>query len=88
MKAVGLTVPGLFAKSGLQCGCRSVFHTWGVSKGELAKMLSLGFLSNGNLAPELMLCAGICVHVCVSVCLVTLGAISQIQTHLTVGLEI
>ena len=78
MRAVGLPVAGLFAKSDLQCGCRSVLHTWSVSKGELAMLLSLGFLSDGNLAHEIMLCARMCVHVCVSVHLVTLEAISQI----------
>lgn len=86
--AVGLFVPGLLAKFDLRCGCRLVFHTWSASKGELATLLSLGFLSNGNLAHETMLCAGMCVYVCVSVHPVTLENISQIKSHLTAGLEI
>lgn len=51
-------------------------------------LLFLAFLSDGNLAHEIMLCARKCVRVCVSVRLVTLEAISQIQSHLTAGLEI
>lgn len=78
----------LFAKSDLQCGYRSVFHTWDASKGELAMLLSLGFLSDGNLAHEIMLFARMRVHVCLSVRLVTLETTSQIQSHLTAGLEI
>lgn len=85
MRAAGPTVAGLLAKSALPCGCRPELHTWGVIKGELVMLLSISLLSDGNLAHETMLCGRMCVHVCVSVCLVTLEAISQIQSHLTVG---
>lgn len=62
------------------------FHTCGVIKGELVMLVSISSLSDGNLAHETMLCGAVCVHVCVSVCLVTLEAISRIQSHLTAGL--